>query len=74
MSEVNSAGLYIWTDSEGNYRPNRGSVEAEQRHMEWLKYRAEALNTKDGVKYMETKGFTKTKHETIEWLTESGKI
>jgi hypothetical protein len=74
MSEVNSAGLYMWTDSQGQTRPNRGSVEAENRHKEWLRYRAEALTTKKGIEYTEKNGFSKTNHEDIDWLTKNGKI
>jgi hypothetical protein len=74
MSEVNHPGIYIWTDSKGNHRPNLGSIEGDRREKEWLRYRAEALNTKEGIKWLGAHGFTKTLHEDLDWLTENGKI
>jgi hypothetical protein len=72
--EIHHLGLYTWTDASGNQRPIRGSAQAERNEAADLKRRAEALNTPEGEAWLEQRGFTKTDHENLEWLTANGKI
>jgi hypothetical protein len=72
--EVHHLGLHQWTNANGDLRSIRGSVQAERNEAAELKRRAEALNTPEGKAWLEMRGFTKTNHDDLEWLTANGKI
>lgn len=73
-SKTHHLGIYTWFDENGAQRPMPGSAQYERDHKAWLRYRAEALNTPEGQAWTAKHGFTKTKHEDLEWLTANDKI
>lgn len=74
-NDVNSVGLYQWTDSLGNPRPMIGSIEAERRHQLWLADRERNLASPEGQAWQKLQAekqaeFKRTQDEYYKALSE----